>query len=355
MKKNRLAELMAFTQSLPSVDDVKLEPTPTQEYDEDGNPVKFRARTGPASNYYTTNLEAKAENLEKMLNEARALNAAVYIQVEKIVPNPWQPRLVFNDDELTLLEDSIRAVGVLQPIAVRKHSSEEGMYELVAGERRTRAAKAIGLSEIPAVVLDLSNIDMAAHAITENVVRANLTDYEIGIALAKLQKEFPSKISMANTFGINRTSLYRLLSFEKLPQVVLDKLATNQGLLNGHASYALVRFLEKENLSDDILVSLLEELEEGALQSNDIDEKLLYLVKAKQESDDTKKPTRLKKSVLITPNGKRVGSIDKTSTNFVLKIKLDSFGSSQEAQLLEVLQKTFLINQIKVEENSNPT
>src|ERR1700761_9502821 len=95
----------------------------------------------------------------------------VPIPIDQIDANPFQPRSDFNAEELESLADSIRVQGVLQPILVRRHPSEEERYQIVAGERRFRAAMVAGLSEIPAMQRELDDSDAAIIALVENLQR----------------------------------------------------------------------------------------------------------------------------------------------------------------------------------------
>lgn len=332
MKKNRFASLLASTQSLPDVDNV---PSSNIEEEQDGN-LRFRPKTGAVASSYTVNLEMKAESLEKQLNEARSQNAAVRIPLDKIQPNPWQPRLVFRDEALTALEDSIRASGVMQPIAVRSHPAEKDVYQLIAGERRTRAARAVGLLEIPAVVLELSEADMAANALAENLVRENLSDYEVGMALVKMQSEFPSKMAMATTFGINRTTLYRLLSVENLPALVHKRLSEQPHLLAGNACYELTKYLSSTKVEDSVLEQLLNELEKGLAQT----EVVSRLQKIQQPMNEPAAKAKPAKKPLYLGKTK-VGSIENSTAGLTIKLKPQLATPERQAQLVVYLKTLF--------------
>src|SRR6185437_17109949 len=114
------------------------------------------------------------------IQELESRGAQSVLSVSEIVPNPWQPRRVFNEAKLSELAESIREVGLMQPIVVRR--AESG-YQIVAGERRWRAHKMLGLDTIKAVVADCSDSDMAVLAMVENISRDDLADYEIGVAI----------------------------------------------------------------------------------------------------------------------------------------------------------------------------
>ena len=113
------------------------------------------------------------------------------LEIEKIVPNPFQPRTRFNELELDELSDSIRQHGVMQPVVVRQ--TVRG-YELIAGERRWRASQRAGLAEIPAIVRELDDQQVAALALIENIQREQLTAIEQARALARMRDQFSISI-----------------------------------------------------------------------------------------------------------------------------------------------------------------
>ena len=157
------------------------------------------------------------------------------IEVEKIAVNPFQPRKVFNDEELRELANSIREFGLLQPIVVTKiiEEAESGTsvrYELIAGERRLRASKLLGLERIPAIVknvqLDRERLEMA---IVENVQRANLNPVEAAKAYNRLQDEFKlTQREIAVRIGKSREAIANTMRLLNLPTVMQDALSRGQ-------------------------------------------------------------------------------------------------------------------------------
>lgn len=157
------------------------------------------------------------------------------IEVEKIGVNPFQPRKVFNDEELRELANSIREFGLLQPIVVTKiiEETESGTsvrYELIAGERRLRASKLLGLERIPAIVknvqLDRERLEMA---IVENVQRANLNPVEAAKAYNRLQDEFKlTQREIAVRIGKSREAIANTMRLLNLPTVMQDALSRGQ-------------------------------------------------------------------------------------------------------------------------------
>ncbi|MBX7105654.1 MAG: ParB/RepB/Spo0J family partition protein [Gemmataceae bacterium] len=160
------------------------------------------------------------------------LAAAPRVPVDQIHENPFQPRKVFDAEELAGLRDSIREYGVLQPIVVR--SSDEG-YQLIAGERRLRAAKEAGLTEIPVSVVDFTDQQTNEAALVENIQRADLNPIEKAQGFKDYLERFSmTQEQLAERLGIDRTSISNLLGLLNLPGDVQDYVRTGQ-LTLGHA------------------------------------------------------------------------------------------------------------------------
>ncbi|HBL40055.1 MAG TPA: hypothetical protein DDY98_00175 [Ruminococcaceae bacterium] len=125
----------------------------------------------------------------------------ILIEQEHIFPNPNQPRLRFDFDELTSLADSIRHNGLLQPLTVRRKEDEEN-FELVAGERRLIAARMVGLSKIPCIVMDISDEKSAIFSLIENIQRQDIGFFEEALAIAKLIDHYHiSREELSNKLG----------------------------------------------------------------------------------------------------------------------------------------------------------
>jgi len=154
------------------------------------------------------------------------------LAIEKIVPNPYQPRTRFNELELDELSDSIRQHGVMQPVVVRQ--TVRG-YELIAGERRWRASQRAGLAEIPALVRDLDDQQVAALALIENIQREQLTAIEQARALARMRDQFSmDQTALATMISSSRSNVANLLRLLNLSQGVQSMLEEGR-LEMGHA------------------------------------------------------------------------------------------------------------------------
>lgn len=137
------------------------------------------------------------------------------VPLAKVDPNPAQPRNIFRPDQLQELADSIRVHGIIQPLIVR-HKGDR--YELVAGERRWRAARLVGLTEVPVVVQDFAPDHLLEVALVENIQREDLNAIETAIAFDRLAKEFNlSHEEIARRTGKDRTTVTNLVRLLRLP------------------------------------------------------------------------------------------------------------------------------------------
>lgn len=165
--------------------------------------------------------------------KVRTESKIILIPQSEILPNPNQPRKRFNYDELEGLAQSIRANGILQPLLVR--TNESGRYELVAGERRLRAARLVGITKVPCVVNDISESDSAVFAIIENLQRQNLDFFEEAEALATLVSEYRmSQDELCKKLGKAQSTLSNKLRLLKLSDEMRYKIS-RAGLSERHA------------------------------------------------------------------------------------------------------------------------
>jgi ParB family chromosome partitioning protein len=155
------------------------------------------------------------------------------IPIEHIRPNPDQPRRDFDEKDLEDLAASIREKGVIQPLILRPVPS--GGYEIVAGERRWRAAQQAGLHELPAVVREISDSEMLEIAIIENIQRADLNPLEEALGYRQLMDRFGhTQERLAEALGKSRSHIANLLRLLNLPEAVLDLVRSGK-LTAGHA------------------------------------------------------------------------------------------------------------------------
>ncbi|SBT53301.1 ParB/RepB/Spo0J family partition protein [Micromonospora narathiwatensis] len=187
------------------------------------------------------------------------------IPVDAIVPNPKQPRQVFDEDALEELKVSIQEVGFLQPIVVRQLDGEK--YELVMGERRWRAAQAVGRESIPAIVRDTRDDAMLRDALLENIHRANLNPLEEAAAYQQLLEEFgATHEELARRIGRSRPQISNTIRLMNLPAQVQRRVAA--GVLSAGHARALLSLddgeaqeqLAKRIVAEGISVRATEEL-----------------------------------------------------------------------------------------------
>lgn len=173
------------------------------------------------------------------INENEAI---LEVDVNKIRPNPYQPRKVFNDEQLTELISSIKEHGVIQPIIVRQ--SFNG-YEIVAGERRWRATKALNNQTIPVVVRKFSDQQVMEIALIENLQREDLNPVEIAYAYKKLITTYNlTQEELAERIGVSRPNVANFLRLLQLPESILNDVSSEK-LSMGHAR-ALITIEDKE-------------------------------------------------------------------------------------------------------------
>jgi len=180
--------------------------------------------------------------------ESGATAVLVDIPVADITPNPHQPRMLFDEESLAELTASVQQIGVLQPILVRPAESGSG-YELIAGERRWRAAGRAGLATIPAVVRTTDNLAAVEQALVENLHRQDLTALEEAAAFQQLVEDFElTHEQVAERVGKSRSAITNTLRLLGLPPVIQHLLADGK-LSAGHARALLAtpdRTLQEE-------------------------------------------------------------------------------------------------------------
>lgn len=152
------------------------------------------------------------------------------VPIEKIVPNPYQPRLEFNQESLMDLAQSIRENGLIQPITLKENN---GQYEIIAGERRYRASMMIGMTEIPANIMDVNEASMAELALVENIQRENLSAIEEAKAYVQIlkvsgctQSELALKMGKSQSSIANKIRLLNLS--ENVQNAVSSKIITER-------------------------------------------------------------------------------------------------------------------------------
>ena len=167
------------------------------------------------------------------------------VRLSEIEPNRAQPRKNFDETAISALADSIREHGVLQPLLVRPLPA--GGYQIVAGERRWRAARMLGLDEIPVVIRELTDLETAQIALIENLQRENLNPIEEALGYRRLQDDFDMKQEdIAKTVGKSRSSVANAIRLLRLPEEIQDLLI--EGTLSAGHARALLAFSDEEQM-----------------------------------------------------------------------------------------------------------
>jgi ParB family chromosome partitioning protein len=174
------------------------------------------------------------------------------VPIESLKPNPDQPRKHFSAENLEELTASIRDKGVLQPILVRPQPGEDGMWQIIAGERRWRAAQAARLKAVPIIERAMDDVEVMEVAIIENVQRADLNPVEEALAYGSLMSRFGrTQDALAGVVGKSRSHVANTIRLLQLPDSVLDHVMENR-LSAGHAR-ALITAPDPEALAEQVL------------------------------------------------------------------------------------------------------
>ncbi|MEO0931970.1 MAG: ParB/RepB/Spo0J family partition protein, partial [Pseudomonadota bacterium] len=178
--------------------------------------------------------------------------ADMMVPIENVQPNPDQPRRTFADDAMQELAQSIVEKGIIQPLIVRKSASEQGSYEIVAGERRWRAAQMAKLHDVPVIIRDYDDTETLEIAIIENIQRADLNPVDEAAGYRQLMDRFGhTQEQLASALGKSRSHIANLLRLLTLPDEVQEYL-THGVLSAGHAR-ALVGHADAVSLARAIV------------------------------------------------------------------------------------------------------
>ena len=260
------------------------------------------------------------------------------IPLSSIRANPFQPRREFRADELAELEASLRASGLLQPISVRRQGDA---YELIAGERRVRAATNLGWSEIQAIVRDFDDRTMLVLALVENLQRTNLNPLEEARGYRRLIDEFQlTQQQVAEAVGKDRTTVTNLLRILSLPEQILS-LVEQGALTSGHARALLA-------LTDaGLAMELAEAVAANGLSVRDLERRVRDLNVESKPTEERPKQTRPSAAAASSPvlraiedDLRRYLQTDvriSTSADAKGKIEVSFFSADDMERLLELI------------------
>ena len=217
--------------------------------------------------------DAKLENIAEM-NQNKPEHPEMTLPINEIEPNPNQPRNQFDEDSLQELADSIEQYGVLQPLLVKK---KDGYYEIIAGERRWRAAKMAGVEEVPVIVRDFDENEIVEIALIENIQREDLSPIEEAMAYQRLMKEYHLKQDqIAEKVSKSRAAITNSLRLLKLDPRVQNMLEEEM-ISTGHARALLA--IHDGDMQYEIAVKVFDE----KLNVRDIEKMVKELNRPKKE------------------------------------------------------------------------
>ena len=222
----------------------------------------------------TSNKNSESQTIEKL------------VPVEKIYPNPNQPRKSFQEEKLIELANSIKTKGIVQPLIVRKKKGTKESFEIVAGERRWRAAQRAQIHELPVIIKEFTDIEVLEIAIIENVQRADLNPIEEALGYKNLMENFDhTQDGLSKEIGKSRSHIANLLRLLNLPSSVQELLISGQ-LTAGHAR-ALVTCDNPLAIAKQIISLGLSVRDAERLAKNVSDKKVSNKTKTKEKPADT--------------------------------------------------------------------
>lgn len=270
--------------------------------------MKVESRLGKGLSTFFENKQVEVPVFKNTVDENAEQGDIKYISIGNIIPNKDQPRKKFKEEQLKELASSIEKNGVLQPILVRPVKNQSNMFEIIAGERRWRAANFAGITEIPAIIKDLSDKETFEIGLIENLQRENLSPIEEATGYKKLMNTFDyTQEDIAKIINKSRSYIANVLRLLSLPEEVQDMVN------NGDLSYSIARTLVgKENplkvaksiLKGDMTVKQAEDIVQPAkkvrIATEEENELTAELISLKENLSDT-----LKAKVDIKLKGKK--------------------------------------------------
>ena len=253
------------------------------------------------------------------------------IPISQIEPNPLQPRNVFDPSRLQELANSIQANGIIQPLIIR---SKGDHYELIAGERRLRAAKLAGLSDVPAIVQDYADERMLEIALVENIQREDLNPMETAQALDRLTREMHlSHEEIANRTGKDRTTITNMIRLLRLPGDVQLLLAERR-LSMGHARAILGL------ATPELQTQVAEKTSAQGYSVRQVERLVKKINEPREPSDNPLEDPNIKAAVkeLESILGTRVRIVEKTDQRG--RLEIEYYSQEDLQRLYELLSST---------------
>lgn len=277
----------------------------------------------------------KKEKIKEIIKEVEVIKEVekeIKLDINLVEPNRQQPRKQFDEDALIELADSIKQVGIIQPLVVQQR---EGYYEIIAGERRWRAAKMAGLKEIPAVIRNYSEKEILEIALIENIQRENLNPIEEALAYKRLIEEFKlkqdevaEKVSKSRTAVTNSMRLLKL--DERVQQMLIDDMISS-----GHAR-ALLSLEDKEEQ-----YKLAMRVFDEKLSVREIEKMVKTILTPKKEKEEMPKLDFLYKEIeekMKNIMGTKVSIKAKDKNKG--KIEVEYYSQEEFERIIELLERT---------------
>lgn len=236
--------------------------------------------------------------VEVMENISMASEEVVKIPIDKIIPNRYQPRTVFDDEKIEELARTIHTHGVIQPIVIRPMDDDLNKYEIIAGERRYRAMKSLQWTEVPAIVRHLNDRETASIALIENLQREELTAIEEALAYQQLlELHSLTQEALAQRLGKGQSTVANKLRLLKLPQFVQNAIL-NREISERHAR-ALISIKDEQ-----LQMQLIAATKEFDWNVRQLEEQIQKLIQPEEPEVKKKKSTRkaISKDVRIALN-----------------------------------------------------
>lgn len=239
----------------------------------------------------------KSEVEAEAVEEKMAMEEVVKVPIEKIVPNRFQPRTVFDDEKIEELSRTIHTHGVIQPIVIRRREGQD-IYEIIAGERRYRAMKKLQWTEVPAIVRNLNDKETASIALIENLQREELTAIEEALAYQQLlELHSLTQEALAQRLGKGQSTVANKLRLLKLPKFVQEAILRRE-ITERHAR-ALIAVKDEQ-----LQMQLIAAVNEYDWNVRQLETQIQQLLEPQEEPAKKEKPKRkaISKDVRIALN-----------------------------------------------------
>ncbi len=272
------------------------------------------------------------KGLDALIPKDNFIEGYIFVSINELRPNPNQPRKKFDEESISLLASSIKEKGVIQPLLVRKLN---GTYQIVAGERRWRAAQKVGISKLPIIVMDLSDSESLELALIENLQRKDLNPIEEAEGYKQLIEEFElTHDQISKLTGKDRSTITNLLRLLKLPEIAKNELIS-ESITSGHAR-ALLKIEE-----DQLIIEAITQIKKQNLsvrQTERLVEKKPELNRGSQINKDQLSPYLKEiRDGLVRALGTNVNIIDKKGTG---RIEIEYYSQEELERLIALLKNS---------------